>query len=119
MRGTVARHARRRPRLDLRGCTSGVTIAGGDRTFRTAEGRETGIDLDQLVWRSDAGGSRPSATQDLSWATNRRPRGCRVLSQDDATVQVRVEGADPGSPFWLVLGQSHSPRLAFESGDAT
>src|SRR3546814_8025949 len=42
----------------------------------------------------------------------------QVLSQDDATVEVRVEGADPGSPFWLVLGQSHSPGWAFESEDA-
>src|SRR3546814_18354175 len=42
----------------------------------------------------------------------------QVLSQDDATVEVRVEGAAPGSPCWLVLGQSHSPGWALESAAA-
>jgi arabinofuranan 3-O-arabinosyltransferase len=104
--------------LPLVACTGGITIAGGDRTFRTTEGRQTGIDLDQLVWRSHAGGgARTDLSSPLMGDAPDAP-DVRVLSQDDATVQVRVEGADAGSPFWLVLGQSHSPGWAFESEDA-
>lgn len=105
--------------LPISTCAGGVTVAGGDRTFRTAEGRVTGIDIDQLVWRSDAGGIAPTSATAIPLLDDApdAPR-VRVLSQDDATVQVQVDGADPGSPFWLVLGQSHSPGWAFESADA-
>ncbi|MFP5577220.1 MAG: alpha-(1-_3)-arabinofuranosyltransferase family protein [Acidimicrobiia bacterium] len=117
VRGTVAA-ALAGEALELRGCTSGVSIPGGDRTFRTGEGRHTGVDVDQLVWRSDAGGEAPAATTGpLMGDAPEAPR-VEVLSQNDTTVEVRVEGADPGSPFWLVLGQSHSPGWAFQSEDA-
>lgn len=104
--------------LALSSCEAAVTIAGGDRTFRTAEGRETGIDIDQLVWRSDAGGAASSsATAPLMDDAPEAPR-VRVRSQDDATVEIRIDGADPGAPFWLVLGQSHSPGWELQTEDA-
>jgi arabinofuranan 3-O-arabinosyltransferase len=104
--------------LPVEACTDGVDIAGGDRTFRTTEGRETGIDLDQLVWRSEAGGVAPADTSSPLLSDAPEAPTVRVVSQDDATVRVEVDGADPGVPFWLVLGQSHSPGWVFRSDDA-
>jgi hypothetical protein len=104
--------------LDVRSCGP-VTIAAGDRTFRTAEGRATGIDLDQLVWRSAARGEPPT-DPDAPVSGGPLPApSVRVLSQDDATVRVHIEGAVPGTPFWLVLGQSQSSGWTFESEQAT
>ena len=96
-----------------------VTITAGDRTFRTAEGRATGIDLDQLVWRSGPRGEPPLDTDAPIGGGPRPAPSVRVTSQDDATVRVHVEGATPGTPFWLVLGQSQSPGWAFQSEQAT
>jgi len=105
--------------LEVRACDGPVTIASGDRTFRTAEGRATGIDLDQLVWRSGAGGVAPDDADGPLLRSRPPAPSVRVTSQDDATVRVRVDGATPGTPFWLVLGQSQSPGWSFESEDAT
>ena len=103
--------------LELAACDGPVTIPGGDRTFRTAEGRETGIDIDQLVWRSGPGGAAATSSGPILDAGPAAP-SVRVTSQDDATVRVEVEGATPGNPFWLVLGQSQSPGWRFESEQA-
>ena len=104
--------------LTLRTCDgSAVSLAGGDRRFDTAAGRQTGLDLDQLVWCSAGGGpacgtERPFAAP----STDPVPPAIEV-SGDDATLAVTVTGADPGTPFWLVLGQSHNPGWEVQDGD--
>ncbi|HEU5085352.1 MAG TPA: alpha-(1-_3)-arabinofuranosyltransferase family protein [Acidimicrobiales bacterium] len=103
--------------LPLVPCGDAVTIPGGDRLFRTAEGRDTGLDLDRLVWRSAAGGG-PGEPGSPIVADGPDAPTVSVLSQDDATVDVRVTGAEPGRPFWLVLGQSHSPGWQLDADDA-
>ncbi|HEX4902821.1 MAG TPA: alpha-(1-_3)-arabinofuranosyltransferase family protein [Acidimicrobiales bacterium] len=105
--------------LDVQPCEGPVTISGGDRTFRTAEGRATGIDLDQLVWRSAAGGGAPQASSGPLLGGGSEAPVARVTSQDDATVRLDIRGARPGEPFWLVLGQSQSPGWTFQSDEAT
>lgn len=115
IRGQVA-HALAGGALPLAQCGDGVTIPGGDRLFRTAEGRDTGLDLDRLVWRSAAGGGA-GGPGPMVRAAAEAPT-VSVLSQDDATVDVRVTGAERGRPFWLVLGQSHSPGWQLTSEDA-
>lgn len=105
--------------LDLRPCDGPVTIAGGDRTFRTAEGRATGLDLDQLVWRSGPGGVAPASAGGALLGAAPPAPSVRVTSEDDATVRLDIRGARPGEPFWLVLGQSQSPGWAFQAEGAT
>lgn len=94
--------------LDLRGCQP-VDLDGGERTFETSQGRQTGLDVDQLVWCSAGGGAACEATGPLltEGAGDAPPRST-VVEDDDATVRVRIDGARPGTPFWLVLGQSYN-----------
>lgn len=93
--------------LELRGCDP-VVIAGGEHVFQTAEGRSVGVDVDQLVWCSSAGGAACEDTDGFVPEPTSTPPRATVVSGDDATVGVRVDGAEPGTPFWLVLGQSHN-----------
>ncbi|WP_436795904.1 alpha-(1-_3)-arabinofuranosyltransferase domain-containing protein [Actinospongicola halichondriae] len=96
--------------LDLRSCADDpIVLLGGDRLFDSTDGRTTGFDIDQLVWCSDAGGDAcgndgPLLTDDGSSAP-----AVEVVGGDDATVEVRITGAEAGTPFWLVLGQSFEP----------
>lgn len=93
--------------LDLRGCDP-AALAGGERVMATAEGRAVGIDVDQLVWCSLGGGAACEDPADLVPEPVSTPPRSSVVGGDDATVRVRVDGATPGEPFWLVLGQSHN-----------
>lgn len=97
--------------LDLRSCDDApLTIPGGDHHFDTAEGRATGLDIDQLVWCSAGGGAPCSAPGPLLPTDPSGDDGpdVTVAQQDDTTVRVEVSGAEPGEAFWLVLGQSYN-----------
>lgn len=91
-------------------CDGPVSISGGDHRFRTTPGRDTGLDVDQLVWCSAAGGPACGADQLLlpAPAVDDGPL-VSIQTQDDSTIDVEVTGATPGQPFWLVLGQSQNP----------
>ena len=107
--------------LTLRSCDDDpITIPGGDRTFDSADGRVTGIDVDQLVWCSAGGGGGcDTAATDVVGAGDDAPT-IEVLDSDDTTIRVQVSGAEPGTPFWLVLGQSFEPGWQItESGAGT
>jgi arabinofuranan 3-O-arabinosyltransferase len=93
--------------LDVTGCGA-VSIPGGERLFTTADGRDLGIAVDQLTWCS-AGGGAPCAdpAELVPPVASTAPR-VTVTDSDDATVEVRIDGATPGVPFWLVLGQSYN-----------
>ena len=93
--------------LDVAACAP-VDVMGGERVFRTAPGRETGLDVDQLVWCSAGGGEACDGAGPLLPVRDPGPR-VRVTSDADATVEVRITDATPGEPFWLVLGQSQNP----------
>lgn len=82
-----------------------VRLPGGERRFDSAPGARTGIDIDRVVWCSAAGAG---ACRDDGpvLATGDPTPEVEVVASDDATVQVEVRGASPGTPFWLVLGQS-------------
>lgn len=83
-----------------------VTLAGGDRRFDSAEGRATGLDIDQLVWCSDAGGTACDQEGPLLDTSDASGPTVEVLDESDATVRVAISGARADEPFWLVLGQS-------------
>lgn len=99
--------------LQIEPCVAPATLAGGTHVFHTAEGRTTGLDVDQLVWCSAAGGAgcAPGATAGtpaplLAGGTSVAGPTIEVVGGDDATIEVHVEGATAGEPLWLVIGQS-------------
>ncbi|MBL7493900.1 DUF3367 domain-containing protein [Frankia sp. AgB1.9] len=119
--------------LDVVTCGTPVRLGAGDHVLRTANGADTGFDLDRLVLASDVGGTTwPDATSfnalDTSQAQRQTDLATRPASASAtaaatgtaATPKVHVDvasattfvlsvtGAKPGQPFWLVLGQSLS-----------
>jgi arabinofuranan 3-O-arabinosyltransferase len=93
-----------------------VGLDGGDHDIHAVRGDVRGIDLDQLVLRSAAGGAASSATgplvaeamaggADAGGAVAAAPR-VTVVHEGQDHVEVEVSSARAGEPFWLVLGQS-------------
>ncbi|HEX6421414.1 MAG TPA: alpha-(1-_3)-arabinofuranosyltransferase family protein [Acidimicrobiales bacterium] len=97
-----------------------VPLDGGQNDIEAAAGRDTGLAIDRLVLRSAAGGeaSAPGSgtlLAESAAAGGERDRGddpgapaVEVLDSTHDASTVRVTGAAPGEPFWLVLGQSHN-----------
>jgi hypothetical protein len=93
---------------------SPLTLDGGEHEIASADGRDTGLDVDGLVLRSGAGGAAtPAGSGTLvgEAAAGAVPTGPAIdvsrANHDRATAE--VTGATPGEPFWLVLGQSFNP----------
>lgn len=86
--------------LHLEGCDGeGVRIAAGERRFSTTTAA-AGVAVDQLVWSSGpAGAPAPGTTAPTP--------SLQVASRDATAVSLAVTDATPGTPFWIVLGQSH------------
>jgi arabinofuranan 3-O-arabinosyltransferase len=87
--------------LHLEGCEEdGVAIPGGDRRFTTAPSAVTGVVVDQLVWTSAPiqAAANPPADD---------PPALRTTSLGDTNLEAEVAGTRPGTPFWVLLGQSH------------
>jgi arabinofuranan 3-O-arabinosyltransferase len=94
-----------------------VALDGGDHDIETALGRSTGLDIDQLVLRSEAGGAASpadagtvvaSAVSAGDGAVPVVEPAVEVVDQSHDRATLRVTGATPDEPFWLVLGQSHN-----------
>ena len=95
--------------LDLRSCDEEpVTLPGGERIFETGKGLDVGIDVDQLLWCSEGGGTACTGDGPLVEGPASASPLAEVVGGDDATVEIAVRDAQPGVPFWLVLGQSHN-----------
>jgi arabinofuranan 3-O-arabinosyltransferase len=112
--GTMADALAREP-LDVTTCgTAAVDLDGGLHELRAAPGLSEGIDLDQLVLRSAAGGGASTATGPLAVeaaASGEQAAAApdvEIVDQDHDHMRVRVSGATEGEPFWLALGQSHN-----------
>lgn len=95
-------------------CSSPLSLGPGRHILRAAQGRNSGIDLDRLVFASDAGGgpapltaSGALAPPTLTAADAAVPT-TTVTASGPVSSTVSVTGAQPGKPFWLVLGQSQS-----------
>ena len=109
---------------------SGLALGGGRNRLATSRGDAVGIDIDQLVLRSAAGGTASDAgTTLVAEAAPGSGAGAglgtpevEVVRDGDAGLRLRVSGAEPGTPFWLVLGQSYSEGWAAtvhdDGGDA-
>ncbi|HVF33552.1 MAG TPA: alpha-(1-_3)-arabinofuranosyltransferase family protein [Acidimicrobiales bacterium] len=81
------------------------TLGGGDHRLTARPGLDTGIDVDRLVLSSAAGGAPgPLAVRGSSGPSP----GPRVERRSPTKLDVTID-ATGDDPFWLVLGESHSP----------
>lgn len=98
--------------LRLEGCDEdGVAIPGGDRRFTTAPGEVTGVVVDQLVWTS-------APIQAVAAPPASDAPALRTTSLGDTNVGAEVSGARPGTPFWVLFGQSHDGGWDILDADA-
>jgi hypothetical protein len=117
--GSTADAVAGRP-LDLAPCeppaTSGVVLGRGDHLVRSAPGTRSGIDVDGLVWGSEADGSSmalgplgelPRSVTHVASAAGAQPR-VKVEALGSTKIELRVTGARRGTPFWLVFGESQN-----------
>jgi arabinofuranan 3-O-arabinosyltransferase len=87
----------------------GLYLGGGNHLVRSANGSFAGLDVDQLALASARGGAplQPTASGSLPAADPPVGPPTRVNAQDSTVVHATI--ANPGHPFWLVLGQSQDP----------
>jgi hypothetical protein len=107
--------------LDLAPCRAtaaagGVDLDRGDHVVRSAEGTRSGVDVDGLVFGSDAGGTTmqlgargelPTSVTQVATSAGAQPR-VKVDSKGSTKIDLTVSGARKGRPFWLVLGESNN-----------
>ena len=86
---------------------SGLPLGSGDHVLRAAKGLDTGIDLDRLVLQSAAGGDAPPRIAALGTGQKAGP-AVHVDHQGRTDADLTITNATPGTPFWVVLGQSHN-----------
>jgi arabinofuranan 3-O-arabinosyltransferase len=118
VRGTTADAVAGKP-LDLAPCTRGsdatptFDLGAGDRMVSSNPGADVGVNVDALVLGSDAGGAAmPLGAQgSLPATTTASAPGSsaptvHVTKKGSTEIEARVTGAEPGTPFWFVLGES-------------
>ena len=102
--GATADALARKP-LGLSLCDGPLDLGPGEHRLRTADGRYTGIDVDQLLLR------------DLVPYSGVAPTPPTVTYTDwDKTARDLVVASE-GEPFWLVLGESHTDGWRLSSPD--
>ncbi|HUV11939.1 MAG TPA: discoidin domain-containing protein, partial [Acidimicrobiia bacterium] len=91
--------------LAFEGCDGPVDLGQGSHRTRTAPGLDTGLDVDRLVLRSEAGGG---AGFDATPVVPRGDTGATVRVVDSGPTSFDLRVRTDRRPFWLVLGQSQS-----------
>ena len=101
----VGNRADARRGLALESCDGALDLGAGSHTVTTATGLDVGLDVDRVVLSSNAAGA----------ATGVAPRGApldssgaKVRTVSLASTTGEAEIRTDGTPFWLVLGESHS-----------
>ena len=96
--GTATDAVARQP-LAIEGCQQ-LDLGPGEHVVRTAQGRDLGLDVDQLVLRSqgDAASAASSAPRDAP--------DVEVVGSSATSITLRV--GPSGHDSWLVLGQSYN-----------
>src|SRR5262249_12628008 len=91
-------------------CKGPITLAAGEHRLTTARGKDAGFSIDRLVFASgtDArrGGVRDGRVLSLPASPNPSPT---VTVTENGRTKLRAHVTGATKPFWLVLGQSHSP----------
>jgi hypothetical protein len=105
--------------VDLQRCpdaAASLQLDAGDHVLRSAAGSTTGVDVDGMVLGSDTGGAAmtlgargelPTTVTQAASTAGATPR-VEVTSKGSTKVELKVTGAQPGTPFWLVLGESNN-----------
>jgi hypothetical protein len=88
-----------------------LALGNGEHEIASADGQDTGLNVDGLVLRSGAGGSATPAgsgtlVSEASAGTVPSGPAVEVSSDNHDRATAKVTGATPGQPFWLVMGQS-------------
>jgi hypothetical protein len=107
--------------LRLEACGAPLALDRGEHVLRSTPGRETGIDVDRTVLGSDRGGGALALTAAGDPIPPEPATGAPrldVLESDATSSRVRVPASD--TPFWLVLGESHSDgwQASVDGGDS-
>ncbi|HEX7165773.1 MAG TPA: alpha-(1-_3)-arabinofuranosyltransferase family protein [Acidimicrobiales bacterium] len=106
LRGSAAA-AEARGGLDLVACGApSVDLAAGEHRVRTAPGLVSGIDVDRLVFRSEAGGGATADPRARLVANGDVPPGVDHDRTSRSSHRARVGAVT--EPVWLVLGESWS-----------
>ncbi len=114
--GRTADALARRP-LAIEGCTP-AALTSGDHLIRAAQGRLTGVDLDQLVLSAPGRANVTEPAPGRANVTEPAPGRANVTVLDNGRTNVTVldngrtemviEVPRPTEPTWLVLAQSHN-----------
>jgi hypothetical protein len=102
--------------VDFEPCADPVSLTEGDHHVRSTPGTSTGIDVGSVVLGSDA--QRCAHSARARWVAGElhavgRSRAGRVAGgacgeRRPHGEEAQITGAQPGVPFWLVLGESIS-----------
>lgn len=94
-----------------------VSLAAGDSDLVAADGRSTGIDLDQLLLSSPAAGApSPSPGADRGDAAAAPPAGTGITVRRTARLAYDVRLAEGARGGWLLLGQSYNDGWHLTAG---
>ena len=91
--------------LDVVACTDVLPLAAGPHTLTTAKGLDTGVDVDRVTLTSDRTGA-PAPVTPAGAPASTAGTNVRVVSSSADAFDLRAR--TDGTPFWLVLGQSHN-----------
>jgi hypothetical protein len=84
-----------------------LALVPGEHVLRTAKGLDTGIDFDRLVLQSAADGGAPTTITPPGAGRAAGPV-VQVDHQGRTDADLTITNPTPGTPFWVVLGQSHN-----------
>lgn len=82
-----------------------VELAPGDHTFTSANGLDTGVDIDQTTLSSRFSSANTSSAADSGSSPGSVPT---IVADATGRLSYRVSSTGASGPYWLVLGQSLS-----------
>lgn len=102
--------------MELRGCGP-VGVPSGESRLETTSGAESGFDVDRLALSSSPGGEPGRDTLADGPEPAADPPDEELTRPGELTWRMEVRHAE--DPYWVVLGQSHSPgfRATLEDGE--
>jgi hypothetical protein len=84
-----------------------LALGPGEHAVRTAKGIDSGIDFDRLVLQSASDGAAPTTITPPGTGHAVGPV-VQVDRQGRTDADLTITNPTPGTPFWVVLGQSHN-----------
>ncbi len=91
--------------LDVEACSPTLPMTAGSHTLQTATSSVSGFAVDRVVLSSDRAGQPAAVTPAGAPAST---SGARVTVTSSTPDSYHLKVHTDGTPFWLVLGQSHN-----------